>query len=261
MLNNLTTTLNTVPGSRIFVYTFMNFLSTFDRLQFYYFHRQNLSYYSYILLSNVNTLAQDRGNILQGWVEDCSFPFCASIISSYSSLVETLNYKQNYTVSSFIEKNNLGEGFWVNNIDFFYFEMPVMLVMYLCLCLLFKLLFNYRISLLFRKYSFCGLLLVIFYEGNMEQFSFYFFLEVQQFFSLSGFHKITNVVLVLFFFIAIVFAVGGLVWIILGVVEVGYFYVKVLNKRARAVKFKLKIVFLSVTSMLRMSFIATFYLF
>lgn len=39
MLNNLTTSLNSLPGNRVFVYTLMNFLNTFDRLQFYYFHR------------------------------------------------------------------------------------------------------------------------------------------------------------------------------------------------------------------------------
>lgn len=47
----------------------------------------------------------------------------------------------------------------------------------------------------------------------------------------------------------------------LGVVEVGYFYVKLVNQRALGVKFKLKVTLLSVTSLLRMSFIATLYLF
>lgn len=44
-------------------------------------------------------------------------------------------------------------------------------------------------------------------------------------------------------------------------VEVGYFYTKLVNQRALAVKFKLKIVLLSATSLLRMGFIVTLFLF
>lgn len=123
-----------------------------------------------------------------------------------------LDHRRNYSSASFSEKNELGEGFWSNNFDFFYYQMPVLLIIYLCLTILFKMLFNYRLSLLFRKYSFYGLLLVIVYEGNMEQFSFYFFLEIQELFGLSIWHKVANAFLVLFFFVAVVFAVGGLIW-------------------------------------------------
>ena len=65
MFNNLTSGLNAVPGSRVFFYTILNFLSTFDRLQFYYFHKQNLTYYSEILLSNANALNINKGSFLQ----------------------------------------------------------------------------------------------------------------------------------------------------------------------------------------------------
>ena len=55
--NNMTDNLNSLPGSRIFLSSILGFLSAFDRLQFYYFHRQNLSFYSEKLLSNVNKMA------------------------------------------------------------------------------------------------------------------------------------------------------------------------------------------------------------
>ena len=55
--NNVTNKLNSLPGSRIYFYSILNYLSSFDRLQFYYFHRQNLSYYSERILSSINRMA------------------------------------------------------------------------------------------------------------------------------------------------------------------------------------------------------------
>jgi hypothetical protein len=65
MLNNITLGLNSVPGNRLFLFILTNFMITFDRLQLYYFHRQNLTYYSEVLLSNANTLVAERGSFLQ----------------------------------------------------------------------------------------------------------------------------------------------------------------------------------------------------
>ena len=71
MFNNYTSNLNSVPGNRVFFYTLTNFLATFDRLQFYFYHKQNLTYYSKILLSNVNTISLDRGSLTQKMIENC----------------------------------------------------------------------------------------------------------------------------------------------------------------------------------------------
>jgi hypothetical protein len=57
IFNNLTTTLNKIPGSRIFFHTLSGYMLTFDRLQFYYYHRNNLTFYSELLLGNVDALA------------------------------------------------------------------------------------------------------------------------------------------------------------------------------------------------------------
>ena len=64
IFNNFTSSMNLVPGSRIFAYTLTNYMTSFDRLQFYFYHQQNLSYYSEILLSNINALALERGSVL-----------------------------------------------------------------------------------------------------------------------------------------------------------------------------------------------------
>lgn len=64
MLNSFIRTLNSVPGNRIYLSAVMSFLVTFDRLHLYYFHHHNLSYYSNILLSNINTLETEKSSIL-----------------------------------------------------------------------------------------------------------------------------------------------------------------------------------------------------
>ena len=54
--NRLTLYANEIPGDRIFLRAFTDHMITFDRLRFYYFHRQNLTQYSTIMLSNINKL-------------------------------------------------------------------------------------------------------------------------------------------------------------------------------------------------------------
>lgn len=50
------------------------------------------------------------------------------------------------------------------------------------------------------------------YEGNIERFSFYFFQETKNFFSRNISQKISKVLMIYFFFAAVVFGVGGLLY-------------------------------------------------
>jgi hypothetical protein len=213
MLNNYTQALNKIPGSRIFAYTLTNFLSAFDRLQFYYYHEQNLSYYSEILVSNVNTLIVDKGSIGQTILYSCNETrLCQSVNGLYSFLLEELDYKYVYTEPQFIERNPNGNGFFSNNLDFFFYELPGILLVYLLLFLAFRAIFKFKVSKYLRKYSFYGLLFLVVFEGNIEQFSFYFFTECSYLFSASLRHKFVNIFIIFFFFVMLVFAVGGLAW-------------------------------------------------
>ena len=46
MTNQFSSHLNAIPGNRIVFHTLTNYLVSFDRLQFYYYHKQNLTEYS-----------------------------------------------------------------------------------------------------------------------------------------------------------------------------------------------------------------------
>lgn len=126
--------------------------------------------------------------------------------------MEVFDKKKAYSDQVFLEKNENGVGFMANFLDYFFYELPVMVLIFLLLNLLFRLLFNYRISVNIRRYSLWGALFLVFYEGNMEQFSFYYFLELQNFFSISPLHKGTNIFVIFFFGIAVIFGVGGLIF-------------------------------------------------
>lgn len=109
-------------------------------------------------------------------------------------------------------KNPNGIGFFANNLEFFFYELPGILLIYVVLSFVFRALFNYRISKFIRKYSFYGILLLIVYEGNIEQFTFYFFSECQLLFSANFTHKLSRCFMLFFFFFLLIFSVGGLTW-------------------------------------------------
>jgi hypothetical protein len=185
---------------------------TFDRLRLYYFHRHNLTYYSDLLLSNIQTLALDQGSLTQDVINDCEASVCTSVTAAYDRLLESVDYKKNYTDSFISARNPNGLGFFVNNLEFFYFELPSILLTYFALSLVFRLLFNFRVSVYFRKYAFYGTFLLILYEGNVEQLSFFFFSECRNLFSSNLSHKFANVIMIYFFFFVVVFSVAGLLF-------------------------------------------------
>ena len=93
-----------------------DFLITFDRLQFYFYHKHKLTYNSYILLANVNTLAIERGSTIQKLFENCDAAICTSITGVYDGLLESIEHKKKYTDIDCLDKNPQGLGFFANNL-------------------------------------------------------------------------------------------------------------------------------------------------
>ena len=104
-LENFTESVNLFPGSRVFTYSLTNFLLTFDRLQFYYYHNQNLTYSSYILLHNANKMSLERGSITQKLVESSDNDFCVAITNAYNGMVQAIDHKHDYTETYLLDKN------------------------------------------------------------------------------------------------------------------------------------------------------------
>lgn len=81
--------------------------------------------------------------------------------------------------------------------------------MVLLLNVTFKALFHRPISQLFRKFSLWAVLLIMMFDGNIEQMTFFTFSEFRLFFSKCFRHKLLNT-LILFFFFLLMFTVFGL---------------------------------------------------
>lgn len=160
MFNNFSAALNSVPGSRVFFSVVLSFYSSFDRLQLYFFHHQNLTYNSYKFISMINTLQSAKGCLLQNLIQTSSsyISTANTIISTESFIQNQLNYKLNYSDPWIGEKTQIGSYFYANNIDYLYYSVIGTLFFHTLFYFLFKLLFRYRISTHFRKYSFFAMI-------------------------------------------------------------------------------------------------------
>jgi len=58
-------------------------------------------------------------------------------------------------------------GFSLDISDFFLFDFPVTITIFLLGYLAFSLFFNYRISVLFRQYALLGYVLIILFDGKI----------------------------------------------------------------------------------------------
>jgi hypothetical protein len=71
---------------------------------------------------------------------------------------------------------------------------------------LFRITFSNKLSIVFRKYSFFSLIILMLFEGNIEQFSFCIMDEFLEFFSASFTHKGINVVIIVIFYFIVFFS-------------------------------------------------------
>lgn len=93
-------------------------------------------------------------------------------INREEKYLESLDFKLRYSPTDYLSKNSQGIGFIVNNLVFIAVSIPFIAAFQLSCSLIFWLAFRYPLSKFFRRFSFFGLTLVCFCEGNVEQFSF-----------------------------------------------------------------------------------------
>jgi hypothetical protein len=123
-------------------------------------------------------------------------------------LRKSLNFKQNYTDTYFLGKNENGISFIANELEFFYYQLPLMLIVHLILGCVFRITFNFKLSVAFRKYCFLGLIFFMLFEGNLEEFVFYYFLECLTLFSANATHRLVNVFILSFGFMMFFYTFG-----------------------------------------------------
>lgn len=138
-------------------------------------------------------------------LKECSFqlPCNQCFPLMYLNYLDSLNYKEQYIQYSSFQVEFNDENFSTYLKDFVMFSLPVILFLFLGLHTFFRLLFNYPISKFIRKYYFLGILLLLIFEGNIEEITFYIFAELKSFFTLTFKHKIFNVFILFAFFVVV----------------------------------------------------------
>jgi len=92
------------------------------------------------------------------------------------------------------------------------YSLPIYIATLLLFNLLFRITFNWPVSKIIRKFYFNGILLFMITEGNIEQFTYYAFHELDNFFSFDFRCKMVNIFILQLYFVIFITSVGGLWW-------------------------------------------------
>lgn len=204
---------NSVPGGRVFFKLFSASFRNIDRLNFYYLHNTNFTSYNRNFLEYIFQLSQDKGNLI-GFLQDTfDLSLIDYVYETESYLENALDYKANYTDRRVLEKNSNGLGFFSNNLDLYTIQIPFVLCLHLTFLVVFRVTINFKLSSVFRKYCFKLMFLFMLFEGSIENLTFYFFGETQNFFSRNFRHKLLNLQLVFTFFVIMLYVFGALLWL------------------------------------------------
>ena len=102
------------------------------------------------------------------------------------------------------------EGLVANCVNFLLVEMPIVLLAFVLLRLLFRVLSRFAISQALRRFDFWVYFVLIIFEGNVQQFSFYLTAEFRAVFAFAWGNKLVKAFVVLFGFALSIFSVCGL---------------------------------------------------
>jgi hypothetical protein len=88
-------------------------------------------------------------------------------------------------------------------------EVPLVLMVFVLLRALFRVLSRFAVSQVLRKFDFWVYFVIILFEGNVQQFSFYLTAEMRAVFAFAWSHKLIKAFVVLFGFSLLLFSVCG----------------------------------------------------
>lgn len=114
----------------------------------------------------------------------------------------------NNLIPDFVRRSN---GFVLDCLDFVFFELPLTLVIYLLGCLLFRILFHLRASVLFRQYSIFGYFFVILLDGKVESYTFFFLTEAKLMPSVDLTQKVGIAAMMIFYFGVFLYSISSMI--------------------------------------------------
>ena len=116
---------------------------------------------------------------------------------------------RNYSSSRFIEWEGNGENFLISIASFATTSFAFSLVFFIVCRIIFGLLFRFRVSLIFRPYSFWPFLLFFVMEGNLQAVTFYACSIIRLCFFYNPRGKLQAAAIYFFLYLLVIFGVGG----------------------------------------------------
>lgn len=96
-----------------------------------------------------------------------------------------------------------------NYTNFFFSYAPIVVAVFIVFRLLFRVLFNFKISKFLRKFVFLGYFLIVLFEGNIQQFTFSLMAELNHCFAFTSSNKMLKIFLLFFGFMVTLLSFGG----------------------------------------------------
>lgn len=205
-MNNGTKVMMGVPSLRSVSPTFY-FFATFDDLYLYSFHDRHYGSVMTELFGELGAIENTKWSLF-GYGTVLKLLGVAN-----SSFFAQIDYQGAYTTYRFSTPGlppQGSEALLVRCTNFFLVSVPLTLCVFLLLRFLFRLLFSHPASKLFRKCDFWGCLLVVLFEGNVQQFAFYTAAEWRSAFFFSFGDRCAKAFAVGFGFVLVAVSVGGL---------------------------------------------------
>lgn len=189
-----------VPSARSLLKPVLYVLISFDDLFPYMFHDRNYGQTLESLFTSIYQSETDKWSTYDQYIIN---PIFSLVGTSKDHMVESLDTYYNYSSPVFIRWEDNGESVLISAFSFFTTNFAVSLSLFVVFRILFKLLFRYRISLMFRAESFWSYFSFFLMEGNLQIVTFYTcsILRLNFFFNASQKVQAALVYLGLFFLI------------------------------------------------------------
>jgi hypothetical protein len=146
----------------------------FNHLIIYNYHIRNLTLMSNFILVSIQALDQQKAYLTDEYIYPLIGTSAEMILSDFKNRID-LPTNPNNIGSELIKRPN---GVLLEITDMIFVDVPVTLVSFIIGYFLFRLLFNFRISILFRQYALAGMFFFVLLNGKIEVMTFHFLSEI-----------------------------------------------------------------------------------
>jgi len=163
-----------VPSFNVLASKYVMIFANFNKFQLYIFHNRTYSESSLAFIKKVNEIQ----TLEMISIIDTAKSIGINIEKDINRIKEIMNfagfYKDSIEMKKVYERMDyFMDGFFENELEYLVYKTAFICVIFAVCKILFHLLYNYPVSIFFRKYYFYGTLLLLIFDGSLEEMSFF----------------------------------------------------------------------------------------